>query len=578
MSTWLYQYWLFSFTTAKYWGRGPRAWTSENLGLRPADSSVAQSPAIAASPGQQSATKPIMEPSQLCKWAIHVEYDQIISETGSVDENGGDDSSNLHRSTAHEWPSSWNEPKLEQRLANALEHNDFSDMGSSSLPISVSQLVKAAEESSNEILIESLGFAIIGRNEEQVDTLMRRAKSKGIDLSDLYPAHLAAVYLDGGSTCCNILRAVIRGMRRSKDTLPEFKDTNTNSSGHTILDTLMMTILRNHTSTKPEEVDSNFRNVSGFPGDEVDICGRWDADSECYKSLLASGKSSVPIHWRHKFCNSSIQAICHSILTLDRARMRMIRPSGLFTKYCSLCGLKMQILPLHTMVLVSFHLARDGRPGEDLFGSLCCILSLLACDSTTGDSVEISLPLIFDEDEDEGTCSHSSRTAYQLACDVMDSKGQTWNYQLKAGWNLILRVLHAHEEATKDETDDYYDRIYQDPLCGRCSNEGVPSGTTPFVGRLWAACQAELLTYRRLREKDSWLSPRMDLVAVSEATDDNVEEACPFMRDRLLNPHCICGSFIRIDDDDIMAQCPGQASDCALSNLDDWARSSFISP
>ena len=33
MSTWMYQVWLFSFKTAKNWGRGPQNWTADILGL-----------------------------------------------------------------------------------------------------------------------------------------------------------------------------------------------------------------------------------------------------------------------------------------------------------------------------------------------------------------------------------------------------------------------------------------------------------------------------------------------------------------------------------------------------------------
>lgn len=90
----------------------------------------------------------------------------------------------------------------------------------------------------------------------------------------------------------------------------------TNDRGHTVLDNLMIAILKGHTSCTPGQVDNAFKGQVRFSGEEVDICGRWDADSGCIRELLAKGIHRIPFQWEHKFCHTSIQTICHSIMTI----------------------------------------------------------------------------------------------------------------------------------------------------------------------------------------------------------------------------------------------------------------------
>src|SRR4030095_8281620 len=48
MSTWLYQFWFFSFKTAKYWNRGPRFWNADRL--RFMDHQLINLPSLPATP------------------------------------------------------------------------------------------------------------------------------------------------------------------------------------------------------------------------------------------------------------------------------------------------------------------------------------------------------------------------------------------------------------------------------------------------------------------------------------------------------------------------------------------------
>ena len=67
-----------------------------------------------------------------------------------------------------------------------------------------------------------------------------------------------------------------------------------NDLGHTILDQLMIAILKAHSSCSPGVVDPIFKKAKRFEGEDVDICGRWDADSGCIRQLLVKGDASIP--------------------------------------------------------------------------------------------------------------------------------------------------------------------------------------------------------------------------------------------------------------------------------------------
>src|ERR1700722_1156823 len=82
--------------------------------------------------------------------------------------------------------------------------------------------------------------------------------------------------------------------------------------------------------------------------------------------------------WKHKFCHTSAQTICHCISLITMSPFRLNTPSGIFLRHCSECGLKMQLQPLHTLVMTAFQLASCGCPDEDLFGILACLLHILS--------------------------------------------------------------------------------------------------------------------------------------------------------------------------------------------------------
>jgi hypothetical protein len=249
MSTWLYQFWLFSFKTAKHWGQGPRQWTSEKLGF--SQSSALSLGLIGASPSTIQVA-PI--PTQLCRWAVHFFQDDY--EAFNLPQPEATDQDNI--GNEEEWLASWSQSHFDDVLRNNLETNDFSNMPVNKIPVAIPQIVAAAYQSPDEMLEEAFGFAIIGRNLPLLESLIIKVNQRDLSLSGLFPYHLAVTYLDGSGPCCTIFNMLSNRLRGSNRA---FK-ANKNDLGHTILDTLFLTVLRSHTSVAPSLIDVAFRKDS----------------------------------------------------------------------------------------------------------------------------------------------------------------------------------------------------------------------------------------------------------------------------------------------------------------------------
>lgn len=129
------------------------------------------------------------------------------------------------------------------------------------------------------------------------------------------------------------------------------------SNGHTILDVLMLRGLGSHSNAPFKSVDDNLEGARGHVGDEVDICGPWDAELNSCRSLVDRGAVKVPPSWNHKSCHTSVQAICHCI---DAPQSHPgSSASGLSLRRCFNYGLKMELHPVHTMVLTAAQLLKN---------------------------------------------------------------------------------------------------------------------------------------------------------------------------------------------------------------------------
>src|SRR5579871_15222 len=321
MSIWMYQNWLHEYKTAKYWGHGPKEWIQDVIGH--IDVQFIDSNSLLFFPGNDpTELNPLQDdvtneedccpetyprkailgltanlksrPDQLCFWSIH------------------DRDSDFDGASEEDWApeKSVSFVPFSKKLILNLQSNNFSSIPETSLHISVPHVLKESDELSEQFLLESVRVAIMGHNQKLLNDLLSQIQESDLDIAEIFPFHLAATYLDGAATCCYIFDCLVH---KTNDLL---RSNYVNDLGHTVLDTLMITILRSHSACPPERYQSMFHGQNQFPGEEIDICGRWDADSECIRVLYATGKRSIPFEWKHKFCHTSALTICHSISTI----------------------------------------------------------------------------------------------------------------------------------------------------------------------------------------------------------------------------------------------------------------------
>ncbi|KAI0517505.1 hypothetical protein F5B22DRAFT_108079 [Xylaria bambusicola] len=447
-TTWLHQFWIFAFKTSKYWGKGPQRWTADLLRMtellerhslpgtpasweltgedrRPSDRSRYQ--CIVPDTDHQQYKSP--EPSPLCRWCIHL---YKINREGMWQGTGFD------VYDCYDWPRWAKAPcTVMERLNSALEDNSFSDINNHDLPLSTSVIVESAKASPDAMAVEAIGFAIMARNKELVHDLLQAANLRDLDLSAIHPYHLAASYLDGSSTCCGIFHELLNLPKRNV-----FIRLYVNNLGHTVLDSLMLTILKGHTSCTPFMADERLMNMEQFPGEDIDVCGRWDADASCLRVLNTLGSPRIPFSWKHMFCHTSIQAVCHSVTYLFSFFQTpdINTPSGLFTKSCFACGNKLVPGPLHTLVLTASQLAQRGFQGENLFGMVACLVFLLTKGANPAFRAEISIGLLLGVD-DQLECRHDPLDPLELGEKVSSAARNFWPEETKLGWDCFMAVL-----------------------------------------------------------------------------------------------------------------------------------------
>ena len=593
----MYQYWLFAFKTAKHWGWGPQNWTAGILCFDkyhqrttisiPSPNTPAASirtPVSPTAPRMDDMVDPTLAhtvpmPSPLCRWSIHyrnVEYSPVPSPPRSP-------AANLDINDEESWspwPGSHNSSEYTKKLSSSLESNDFSNVKTGDLSVSVDHIARAVRSSPDELLEEAFGFSIMSRNLSLVTDISGQNR---VDVTGLYPFHLAVSYLDGSKTCCSILNELEHTNMRS------LRKVYINDIGHTILDQIMITILKAHTSCVPSVVDAIFKKEKRFEGEDVDICGRWDSDSECIRTLLANGTPNIPFEWKHMFCHTSVQTICHCIGTVFGPYWSpdINTPSGLFTRRCLHCGLKLQLLPLHTLILVGLHLSQSGCKDETLFGILACLLCLLNNGANPLLKANISVQALLDNEEGN-ECSHEELDPAELAKKIPTSLMSMWSRELSTGWQVICNVLkysqaewkvnpfdkfivYTEDEMSADE--EVSDQEYLPAFCPGCHLQKNFFGENRILASLWAAVQTELLTYRRLKEGDEWISPHFNMHSLNEGLIVSGKVDVALVQKNMMKAFCNCGEFEGAE-----PACPivDDAAVYYFSNLDDWNRTTFI--
>ena len=552
------------------------------------------------------------------------------------------------------WPTSVSNRSFTETIQHGLEANIFSQFRTQELPIGLTQIIKAVKRSPNELLEEAFGFSIMGHNVELADKLAEEIIGAGIDISRLHPFHLATTYLDGSKTCCNLIATLCSFYSDKMSVSKLYK----NDLGHTVLDNLMITILRSHTSCSADMIDNAFSKNHRFAGEEVDICGRWDADSDCVRQLLAKGNPAIPFEWKHMFCHTSVQAVTHCIEHIWRfgGGPDINLPSGLFTQRCSNpeCGEKLILFPLHALALTAVHLSTSGCKGETLFGVLALLLCLLNCGANPLLRTQISLEALLGGQSTE-ECTHEALDPAELANQVPESLISKWTPELKTGWKIFCYILRDSQAAwrpkpprlrpdaesmkyTEDfqavgantfqampsiywtEHDPYGDiemgdapftyagdwavnndqqipnneevrnaeedvsinyDIQDDEMPANCHEHGWKHNYfrgSKRLGTLWAAVQTELVTYRRLKEGDGWISHNFDMEALFRDLEDpeGSNISIDLVTKDMMTNFCDGGIFVYVADPNRVRMEEASAHD--FSNLEkcDWTRRNYI--
>jgi hypothetical protein len=594
MSTWCHQFWLFSYKTAKYWGRGPRVWTpnllafgtiqgpeldfssespNTNTGIIQLCGKIEMNidtfntgqmsmPGCAlimhlsqetfdkidlntSRSGQEDGLTPIMQEDGALGSSRQDQEEglaSIMQEDGIIPPAGQEyqlysqlpnDTMPSEVGTWENWPESWMETSFTEILRDAFETNNFSTLPVDELPISVSEIVDAAD--SSQWFVDSLSFAIMAGNERLVYTMLQSDEMVQADLTNIFPFHLAVTYLDGTKVCCQLFHTLMCVGRN----FPHLHRLYVNDLGHTVLDRLMVTILKSHTKCPPKAVEDRWIPDPAFPGAEVDVCGRWDADSESVRILVNNGQTDVPFDWKHHFCHTSVQTICHCIRILFAFDWSpdINHPSGLFRKYCSPDS---QMGPLHTLVMTAAHLVYYGCQDEDLFGIIACALCLLSNGANPYSTAQISLAALQGQ-ELVNACIHEELTPAALADRLTPTLEKIWSNATRVGWEMLCYILN--DAPDRDEMSSVGTGPNMD--CMTCDGHRHPFGRNEKMATLWAIMQAEVLAYRRNEDDDGCHSDDFDMRTLLESVKTENMVSSRYLEKNLLKSFCRCGRFNR---------------------------------
>lgn len=551
------------------------------------------SPSNVTSPLHRERAERLEAPTQLCRWCIHVpEVNYTPVPDADVDIICEND--DVNPSSFSEWSSAKHSASipLADWMQDSIKQGTFSATPPENLPISTEVLSLSLQQAPELVEVDAWKVAIMAGNVDLIRKMEEGDEGelpRGID--DIHPMHLAASFLDGGHACCDML-ATLSQVLGSHYVLFHERD----QLGHTVLDTLMVNILRSHTTVTPEQVNPHFNPPHRFPGEEKDICGRWDADSPEVRALFQHGYARVPTKWKHAFCHSSAQAICHSILVVIASTTSppVDDLSGLFIRRCTEpdCGKELRLGPLHVMVVVAFYLAHRGMNGETLFGALAVIVCLRRLGADTSLKVEVSVPALLGQSE-PGGCSHHPMSAYELMQAVPQEIVCTWTPECQEGWSCISQILllsdsppqdgpsQDHNTSNNGDTSMDDDDTPEDENCD-WYHKGelpvhewleLPCGTSK-LGLLWATIQVELLTYRRIKLRDSWVSNNFSMAALRAWLEGKASEFdTPLITDSRIKKHTRCGWFA--DAADFVLPIAEEVCAEHFMNMEDYGRASF---
>ncbi|VUC32914.1 unnamed protein product [Clonostachys rosea] len=556
-----HDYYIHSFVTAKFWGKGPRFWSPEMItallgngtsqSVQTKSNSTPSLFSIMTETGSQPATN-------LCNWAIHVKCEE--------DEESDDNESEVSNKDELfdiQDPESWTQWSKKQRsdlsltnlMQNSLTNHTFSHISVEDLPISMNMIAGPVSQDPQCLKVDAWKLAIIAGNGDLLWSLYRQTDKKALeDIRTLYPFHLAINFLDGAKSCCGVFEDLNRMFKIDRLEVDNF--------GHTIVDSLMIKILSSHTDLKPGDVSLEFREMTRFPGEEKDICGRWDIDLPAIRRLFEDGNAQIPVQWKHPFCHTSAQAICHIIIH-NWAKGSPGGSSGLFVRYCGNCGLKLTLGHLHTLIIVAASLARNGMAGETLFGAIAVLTCLLKVGFAVLEPFVVSVEDLYGIAE-PGRCYHKSMDAFEFINAVPQDVIGKWSSECQIGWKCMVQIFKLAAEVECDED-------FAEVACKICGNY-VGHCEEPKLGLLWATIQTELLTYRRLDEGMPWVSAHFSMQALERFLEvDGEEFDTPLVKDGMMKSSWQCGDF-----GDTFWPIAEDVCNHSFMNMTDYSRSSFM--
>ncbi|KAI3323492.1 hypothetical protein HD806DRAFT_89185 [Xylariaceae sp. AK1471] len=551
-----HDFYIHGLVMAKTWGGAPvsarQGWSiAENPTTPSFYTNLPSSPLLLESPARRDIPNP---PTHLCNWAIHVP-----EPTGDAYCCDG----------PVEQPHARIIGSFTDELRRSMIYSTFTSNSVEDLPLAQDTILHAIENEPKALEIDAWKLAIIAGNSILLSDLLSKNNNKlpeGID--DIHPFHLAASFLDGGNACCEVFTSLTRILGVTY----AFRH-DVDNFGHTILDALMVSILRSHTSISPDAVSYGFHSPNRFPGEEKDICGRWDPETPRVRDLFQQGFPRIPTRWKHPFCHTAVQAIYHCIVIIysPACAPDINKLSGLFTRRCTECGMELKPGPLHTLVVITFYLAQLGMPGETLFGALAVLVCLLSLGADVSLTANISVEEILKTSEG-GKCHHTYLSPLELMQRVPGSVVDGWSDDCKVGWNCFAQVLiHAvkHELSSHDnelerdsekrsgEDLDDSSELSSDDILDEYRCDLIRSGFDDVhgqwlklqcqdakIGLLWATIQAELLTYRRVKEGDLWVSENFSMKALEAwLLGQSADFLTPLVEDNMMLAHSRCGWF-----------------------------------
>ena len=215
-------------------------------------------------------------------------------------------------------------------------------------------------------------------------------------------------------------------------------------------------------------------------------------------------------------------------------------------------------------------------------------------------TAEISVSALAHEQTCDSCDQHEEIAASDLAQRIGSTFSSNWSSEVNTGWQVVCHVLRSSVEERKQNEDfegaykeakmEYDDRMDELSLDQSDEEENpVPSwcphpedadhfhyfGVSPNTAILWAAVQTELLTYRKLKEGDPWISEHFSMKDLLEGLCAGEGIRVGLVEKELMNPFCYCGRF---EGNDTIWSHPvvGDACKEYFANLDCWDRATYL--